>query len=404
MQSIDHTIGGLMMKKLRLISIFVLFSLLLCMMPVNKGYAAGATAVSFGEVNYETLTLQVYNNNNNVVYYSTDNSNWSEIEGGYHSTAKAYTFDISWVASTTDVTLYFKGDVVKTVKTITLPMQNSSINVEYDKVEGEFTFSEVEESDYFEWRKATDYYWNKVSFSESSSSYQTFLTTMESLRTKGAKLIIRTPQVIGLGAGDVGMRPSAEITITIPARAAAPTVKVNSSKLTLTTTVAMEYYDLTSDLWMECDGDMPIEDIAPKALYDNGGKSVTLFLRKSATASAPFSKTQKLIIPGQAGAPTIGGSSSDVTYYYLNSKLVMQFNNASATKVYEYTIVKEDKEFNITSASWKSVTTTSLMTLSKSLVPIDSTIYVRKKGTDENTTKNVNLSLSSAINSFVVTY
>ncbi len=392
------------MKKLRLLPILVLCSLILWLLPADRALAAEASAVSFGTVNYELLTLQVYNNNNNVVYYSEDNSTWSEIEGGYNNDAKAYNFDISWVSDTKDVTLYFKGDIVKSVKAITLPMQNSSISVEYDKVEGEFTFSEVEESDYFEWRKATDYYWNKVSFTETSSSYQSFLATMENLRTKGAKIIIRTPQVIGSGAGNVGMRPSAEITITIPARIAAPSVKVRTSKLTLTTTTALEYYDEESEVWVECERDMSIEELAPKALYQNGGKSVTLLFRKSATRSAAHSKTQKLIIPGQTGAPTLGGSSSEVTYYYVNSKLVMQFNRASTKDIYEYCVVRDGGELDPARASWKAVSKSSLMTVSRSTAPDGSTIYIRRRGTDENTNKNVAMVLPSAMSSFTVSY
>lgn len=384
--------------------LFFLYCILFLIMPVGNAFASEAAAISFGKVNYEELTLQVFNNNNTIVYYSTDNSTWSEIEGGYESTTKAYTLDISWVSAASDVTLYFKGDIVKTVKSITLPMQNSSINVEYDKVEGEFTFTEAEEADNFEWRKTTDYYWNTVSFDESTASHKKFLETMENLRVKGAKLVFRTPQVIGTGSGDVGMRPSKEIAITIPARGAAPTVKVSSSKLTLNTTKSIEYYDSAGGFWIECDGAMAIEDIAPKALYENGGKSVTLLLRKSATATVPYSKTLKLTIPGQAEKPTIGGSASDVTYYYVNSKLVMQFNKASATNIYEYTIVREGNELNLARASWKSVNSTKLMTLSKVTAPSGCTIYVRKKGIDENSSKKVSLVLPSAINSFTVTY
>ncbi len=384
--------------------LFSLCCIMFLIIPAGNAFASGAAAISFGTINYEDLSLQVFNNNNTIVYYSTDNTTWSEIEGGYDNTAKAYTLDISWLSATSDVTLYFKGDIVKTVKTITLPMQNSSINVEYDKVEGEFTFIEAEEADHFEWRKTTDYQWNTVSFTETSTSYKSFLTTMENLRTKGAKLLFRTPQVIGTGSGDVGMRPSAEISITIPARPSAPTVKVNSSKLTLNTTKSLEYYDADGDFWIECDGAMAIEDIAPKALYENGGKSVTLLIRKSATANVPFSKTQKLIIPGQAEKPTIGGSTSDVTYYYVNSKLVMQFNKASAANIYEYTIVREDRELDLARSSWKSVTSSALMTISKSVAPSGCTIYIRKKGMDENTSKKISLILPSAINSFKVTY
>ncbi len=389
--------------KYKLRYLFFLICILFLIMPTQNAFASEA-AISFGKVNYEELTLQVFNNNNTIVYYSTDNSTWSEIEGGYDNTAKAYTFDISWVSVTADVTLYFKGDLVKTVKSITLPKQNSSINVEYDKVEGEFTFTEAEEADSFEWRKTTDYYWNTVSFDETSTSYKSFLSTMENLRVKGAKLVFRTPQVVGKGSGDVGMRPSTEVNITIPARGAAPTVKVNASKLTLNTTKTIEYYDATGGFWIECDGTMTIEDIAPKALYEKGGNSVTLLLRKSATKSAPYSKTQKLVIPGQTAKLTIGGSSSDVTYYYVNSKLVMQFNKASTTNLYEYTIVREGNEFNLAKASWKTVNSSKLMTIAKTTAPSGCTIYVRKKGTDENTSKKISLVLPSAINSFTVTY
>lgn len=384
--------------------LFVLCCILFLIIPSSNAFASGAAAISFGKINYEELTLQVFNNDNTIVYYSTDNTTWSEIEGGYDNTTKSYFLDISWVSTTSDVTLYFKGDIAKTVKSITLPMQNSSISVEYDKVEGEFTFIEAEESENFQWRKTTDYYWNTVSFTETSASYKSFLSTMENLRVKGAKLLFRTPQMIGTGSSDVGIRPSAEISITIPARSAAPTVKVSSSKLTLNTSKSLEYYNADGDFWIECDGAMSIEDIAPKALYENGGKSVTLLIRKTATANVPFSKTQKLIIPGQAEKPTIGGNSSDVTYYFVNSKLVMQFNKASDTNVYEYTIVREDNELNLARASWKSVTSSALMTISKTVAPSGCTIYVRKKGKDENTSKNISLVLPSAINSFTASY
>lgn len=398
-------IGGFMRKnKLQILTICAAVVLLLCLVPQGRAYAEGASAISFGTIDYEALTMQVYNNNNTVVYYSTDNSTWSEIEGGYNSALKAYVMDISWVSASADVTLYFKGDTVKTVKTMLLPAQNSSISVEYDRVEGEFTFSDVDEASNFEWRKTLDYYWNTVSLNENSASYRSFMATMESMRTKGAKIIIRTPQEIGTGAGNPGMRPSSEITITIPARAAAPSVKVNIAKLTLNTTTSLEYYDAASNLWMECDASMSVEDIAPKVLYENGGASVTLQIRKAATSSTPYSKIQRLTIPGQAAAPTIGGNNSDVTYYYLNSKLVMQFNNASASNLYEYIVVKESATFSMTSTGWKTVNSSSLMTLSNSLAPKGCTIYVRRKGIEENTAKNTPLVLPSAVNSFSVTY
>ncbi len=371
---------------------------------VATAYAATASAITFGTIDYENLTLQVYNNNNSTVYYSTDNTNWEELDAAYSSSTSSYSMDISWTTATSDTTLYFKGDSVKTVKQITLPAQNTDFKAEYDKVQNEFTFTSMDDADYFEWRNAADYYWNKVSFNESSASYQNFMDTIEGFRLKGAKIVIRIPQTIGTGASNVGARPSTEINITIPSQPAAPTVKVNSSKLTLSTTTSMEYYDTQSDLWMECESSMPISSIAPSALYENGASAVTLQIRKAATSSTPSSKILKLKIPAQSAAPTIGDRSADITYYYLNGKLVMQFNSASSTNLYEYAIIRPNYTFSVASASWITVKTSQLMTISKNTAPDGCTIYVRKKGRDENTNSNLSLILASDVNSFTVTY
>ena len=80
--------------------------------------------------------MQIYKNNNATVYYSTDKENWTEVEAPYNSSNGYYTIDISWVSATSDVSLYFKGDIVKTIKTIILPAQNSEFQVTYDKIEG----------------------------------------------------------------------------------------------------------------------------------------------------------------------------------------------------------------------------------------------------------------------------
>jgi hypothetical protein len=371
---------------------------------VAKVSAATASAITFGTVDYENLTLQVYNNNNSTVYYSTDNTNWEEMDAAYSSSTSSYSMDISWTPATSDTTLYFKGDSVKTVKQITLPAQNTDFAAEYDKVQNEFTFSSMDDADYFEWRNTTDYYWNKVSFNENSASYQNFMDTIEGFRLKGAKIIIRIPQTMGTGAGNVGARPSKEINITIPSQPAAPAVKVNSSKLTLSTTTSLEYYDTQSELWMECESSMPISSIAPSVLYENGASAVTLQIRKAATGSTPSSKILKLKLPAQTAAPTIGDRSADITYYYLNGKLVIQFNNASDTNLYEYAVIKANYTFTVASASWKTVKTTQLMTFSTSTAPEGCTIYVRKKGRDENTNSNLSLILASDVNSFTVNY
>ncbi len=396
------------MSKIKLFNIKIgmiaVLMMLLCIVPEMTVKADSASAITFGLINYELLTLQVFNQNNNVVYYSMDNDSWEEVEGAYDSATKSYTMDISWVSTTSDVTLYFKGDVIKTVKTITLPAMNTSFAATFDKVDTTFIFDNTDEADSFEWRKSTNYNWVSVDLDESDRSYIAFLDTVEKFRVCGASIIIRLPQEIGYGAGNVGMRQSKEITVSIPARAAAPTVKVNSSNLTVNTSTAMEYYDSSLEMWIECSSAMSLFELAPMALYEYGGTEVTVKIRRSATASTPYSKTTYLTIPAQLTPPTIGDSSKDVTYYFMNSKLILQFNKASATNLYEYTIVKPDYEFEVSTASWKSVKTATAITLTGTTAPDGCTIYVRKKGTDANTAKGTAVVLASATNSFLVEY
>lgn len=372
--------------------------------PMHMVKAEAAEAVTIGKIDYDQLTLEIYSNGNAVVYYSLDKSTWIEVDAAYNSNGRSYRMDISWLSNTKDQTLYFKGNMVQTIRSITLPAYNSKFKAKYEKTDGYFIFDNLDDADSFQWRKATDYYWTTVKLDESSSSYKEFMQTINSFLTKGAKLYFRTPQRLGSGSGDEGVRPSKEVLVTIPARTSAPTIRVNSSKLTLNTTSSMEYYDQKTSTWKECSSSMKLEDIAPAALYKNGSRSVELMLRKASTASNPHSKTAYLTIPGQPKAPSIGDSSDDVVYYYRNFKLILQFITTSKENPYQYTIVKPGKTLDVSKASWKTVTSKKIITVSKSSAPEGSIVYVRKKGTDENLSKNIKLELASDVNSFKVKY
>lgn len=383
--------------------LLLLTVLVVCFGQVKTARAETASVVAIGKIDYDELTIQVYNNNNSLVYYSVDGDNWIELEGAYDSNTKSYTMDISWVSVKSDFTLYFKGNIVTNLVYVTLPMQDTVFSVIYDKAECDFTFNTSDDADYFEWRKASDYLWHRVNLDDESASYKAFLNTMESFMCKGAKLSFRTPQVAGT-ADNTGSRPSKEVAVTIVARPDAPAVSVNPSKLTVNTTSSMEYYDAGSGSWIECESTMTLDEIAPSVLSENGSHDVTLKVRKAATTSMPYSRTAYVKIKGQAAAPEIGDNTKDVTYYFVNSKLVMSFNNASETNVYEYSIVKYDDTFDATTARWTQVNNSKLITLSSSAAPYGCTVYVRKRGTAANTAKNVELILSSAVSYFLVSY
>lgn len=376
--------------------VFLLILLVFIQMPSGKANAGTAASISFGSIDYDAYTLQVFNNSNSIVYYSTDKSNWYEMEGAYDNSSASYTMDISWITDTKEVTLYFKGNTVTTIKSITLPMKNSSLNVTFDKAEGDFTFDDTEDAKFFEWRKSSDYNWSTVSLDEDTASYQEFLKTINTFRTMGAKIDIRTPQIVGNGSKSVGCRPSREVFVTIPKRANAPTITVNLTKLTLNTTEAMEYYNSSINTWIGCSSSMPLEDIAPAVLYSNGGRKATINIRMAETDTSPYSKTASITIAGQTAPPVIGDDSANVTYYYVNSKLTMQFHSASVNVPYEYAVVNSDDTFDTATAIWRTVTNSNIMTISSSTAPEGSKIYIRKKG--------VNSTLPSAAVSFTVKY
>lgn len=381
----------------------ILFGLLLCFFLSSASKEAlAASKVSIGVSNYEELTSEIKAAGNGIVYYSTDEKNWYEVEGPYNSTNDTYTMDISWISDKADTTIYYKGNSVKSVVEAVYPMTNNEFSVVYNKVDGDFTFDGVDDLDYVEWRKSSDYQWNMVELDENSISYQRFLQKAELLRNQGVKLVFRTPSQNGKNANDMGMRSSKEVTVTLSKRGNAPNVTVNVSRLTINTTSSMEYYDSSRNMWIETERNMALEDLLPSVLYKNGGKSVSVKIRTAETASAPHSKTRVLTIPGQRPAPTIGDNSSDVSYYYMNQNVIIQFHKASSTSEYEYTIVKPGGSFNYTTSSWIKVNSSKQITLNKSKAPEGSVIYIRQKGTDANASKNLSLQLASEIRSFTV--
>lgn len=396
-----------MKKQIKTILFFALFLVfgLFASRTITVSAAEESTkAISIGKIDYDVLTMDVYPNGNSITYYSTDKKTWYEVEGVKTADNAAYVMDISWVSSKVDTTLYFKGDVVTTVISVTLPKTDTSFKVIYDKADILFDFENCDDATSFQWKKDTDYNWNTVSLENSSASYQNFMNKIETFLVKGIKLTFRIAQVPGTSDSEPGERPSKEVTVSLTKRANAPNIIVNSSKLTLNTTENYEYYNEKKKTWIECDKSMTLEDIAPETLYKNGGKTTTLMIRIAATSTKTYSKTAYVTIPGQTAPPSIGSSKEDVSYYYMNGKLCLQFNNASKTDVYSYAIVKPGSELDIATAKFTTVTNTMQRTLSQSTAPEGSIIYVRKHGTNANTSKNVSLVLSSEVAKITVSY
>lgn len=371
--------------------------------------AAEASAVTISGIDYESLRMKVFKNGNNIIYYSIDNkTTWNELEGVADidpSKGAFYWVDISWASPAANVTMYLKGDVGngRTVINVVFPKQNTDFKVKFDKLNSDFDFTGEEDKQFFYYRKATDYNWIKVYFPNSvvpsvpdGLSYQDFLSEVQKLRFKGTKLIFKLGQEVeNTSATDAGERPSKEVKVTVAKFAAAPSIKVNVTKLILNTRPTMEYsYDL--ETWSPCTKNMKVEDVTAVR------GDTMVFFRNAATQKKAASQICTVVIPEQAGAPD---SKSAVSTSCDGTKFKFSFPTASAGNPIEYCVIKPDKDFDETKASWKTIKDSSkIITLSEKTAPAGTDIYFRYKGTAANPSKGIELRLPSEYNCITVAY
>ncbi|MBP5159532.1 MAG: hypothetical protein ILP10_04470, partial [Lachnospiraceae bacterium] len=263
----------------------------------------------------------------------------------------------------------------------------------------------------FMWRKATDYNWQTVYLpnaqdlgEEGVSSYENFRKKIESFMVKGIKIRIRTAQTSPSqnNGNDPGQRPSKEVIVAIPKRTNAPTIKLNVKKLTLNTKTTMEYYD--GSAWVDCEKNMDLADIAPQVFYKEDGSqtSATVKFRVAATDKKPCSKTFVLKIPAQGKGPTVGASGS-VKISKQDSKLLLDFADASKENPIEYCVIKDGTAIDkATKVSWKTVKAVKTIKISDRQAPSGAKIYFRFAGVNANANKDIEYKLPSAATEYTV--
>ena len=363
--------------------------------------AAEAKPVSIGKIDYDDLTLQVYKNDNGIVYFSTNGrKNWQEIGGEIKTDSEGdyIEMDISWVDPKSDVKLYFKGNKDETAVDVTIPRMLTGFSVKFDKVAVDFEFDGYGSCEKFMWRKTSDYNWTEVPFDKSSSGYKAFLKTIESLRFKGCKLVFCCVQKTGTDAKNPGERLSNEVKVTIPKQAEAPLIQFELKKRTINTKDSWEYYDSKQGKWISCSKNMELDTLAPEVFSTGGNKGtdVKIKFRFYATDKKSASKSTVLYVPGQNAAPGIG-DGKDVVFAFDKKKLKVTFAGASSSLPIEYCIVKKGYAFDEKKASWKTVKTANKsLSFSSSAVPSGSKIYVRFAGENMSKVKDTDIRLASA--------
>lgn len=343
---------------------------------MKTSYAATSVAVVV-DYSEETITLTETTDANSKFYMSTDNQKTWEMLNT-NSDMKTSTVDISALLSSKEVTLYFKGNVDTAAVKFVIPMEDKNLSITYSVVgdSGQLTFVGAT----VQYKKGENGVWKTAISPMSTALYE----------IKGAKLFFRT-------APTATTRASKVISVNIPKRPTAPSVKVDGGKFCITgLKPGVTQYRLGTDTtWIPFTTatNAKVLDLATLLKITTTNTPIpatTIEFRTNATAKKASSSVKVIEIPLQetlTGMASVSGTT--ITISDPNKKLS-----------YEYAIVSKGSSLNLSTAKWKTISSSARPVIVPN-ASIDDTIYVRRKSYTDSLTKNV--VLASTYLSFPVT-
>ncbi len=357
--------------------------LILTAILLNHGSSdAAQVGIEVKEIDYynSTITLQCNSKDTAVWFSDSSKKKWEALPvpaDGSHT----ITMDISWISPSTKYTLNFKGDYSENIVSVTIPKQVSNFKASFNKQKGIVTFTNAGNRT-IQWRKKGSSVWKVLNTDTHNTEISTYFTN-------GIQLYYRLAPVNGTGSLNPGMRASNEAYLNIPKKAAAPSIAVNGSRFSIPVKRGMAFRKLMSDGSMSewttftSAKDLLLSEIAPEVLYNENtvGEEALLQFRMNASSSSQVSNIATITIPVQKPAPdeeTYGISLS----YTSSSTLSLSVKAASATTPFEYSVVGKDKELNYQTATWKTINSATAVSVSKSIAPVGSSIYIRLKSTE----------------------
>lgn len=359
----------------------ILLSLSFAMVGWNRIQASEAK-ITVKEINYEksTITLQVNSGDTEVYFSASSKNDWEEVPGRIDSNGQIV-MDISWVSVSKNQVINIKGDKSAQITSIVIPKQTKNFKAAYHKSKSIITFTNAGNRT-IEWRKKNSPIWQRVHLS-------TLETELSYYYTHGASLVFRLASVNGVSETDTGMRPSNEVTVTIPKRTAAPSVKINGSSFSLKVNKGVTYRTVKDDgtfsNWVTntSSADLNLFELASLAMYGKDGvqEEVKLQFRKNATNSTQISNIATVIIPIQEGPPE--EEKNGITLNYTSSTtLSLTVKSASEAMPFEYSIVKDGAELDYRTTAWKTIVDSNSTSITAKSAPKGSRIYLRKKAVE----------------------
>lgn len=373
------------------------FFMFLCLNAfISSGLAkADDEKIQVKEINYKssTITLQVNDGDTQVYVSNSLKRTWDTLEGDI-SGDNTIKMDISWISPFSNYTLCFKGNHSTDITTVVIPKQASNFRATFYNAKSTIKFHNYGIRT-IEWKKKNSSTWYTVNI-------KTISQELSYLYSNGANVMFRLAPVNGTSNTNVGCRPSSEVSITIPRKVSAPSMKINGSRFSIAvknrTAYRTKEADGTTSDWttVNTSTDLLLKDIASKAMYTSASTTqseVTLQFRTNASRSSQVSNISTIVVPIQEGPPSVDKYGISLKYTS-SSSCSLQVKAASASVPFEYTIVKADDELNYQNCNWTSITSSNAVSISSTAAPKGCHIYVRKKSIEA--AGNVDFALASA--------
>ena len=383
---IIKSIAGIMMVCLGVIAIMFFTA--------TENVSAQEGGIVIETVNYSNSTITFSFTGDDTRLYISDakQKKWEYIPIVKDSDSNGkFAFDFSWIPTTKDYTLSVKGDVSTEPVTVVIPKQETKFKAAYNVETGEITFTNDNERE-IQWRKKNGYHWETV---ESTADLK---KKFDSMISNGASVVFRLAPVDGSGANG-GLRPSKEVSFTIPKKTAAPKITVNNTLMAIAVTKDLEYR-YTDKNGMPLEGctewtgfenseNVQLSVIAGKAIYTPQNPSPVdqyIQFRTKATKSKQVSNNSTVKIPAQVPLTTEETQSFSLEYIGSNS-FTIKAGLATAEQPYEYCIIGKssiDEGVDLTKPeklTWKTITSADAVTVTNTKNAYDngSMVYVRRK-------------------------
>ncbi len=314
----------------------------------------------------EIASVNVASGSSIRIYMSTDNKKtW---EGLDYSVV-----DISTFMSTKDVSIFFKGnkDTDDNATELKILAEVSTLKVSYQIEGGIGRITYPTTIGPVEYRKGANGPWILATNSMATAIYE----------VRGATLYFRTPATTILRAGKI-------VSVKIPKRPAAPSVKLDGSKLCISGLKIGETQYRVGDAVAWTTFTSPISSTKHIDLSSLVAATTT----STTTPAAIMATTVEFRTFGSDKKVTSAGKVINIpvqpTYPDTIALTGSTLRITDTTKrTYEYTIVKKGDSLNMNTAKWTTATTKNAVIIPK--VSVDDKILVRAKSYTDPTTKQL---------------